>query len=149
MYNAIDIARHIINYDDINNLKLQKILYFIQAHYLSKYNIQIFKENIYASEFGPVVWEVYREFSQFGSLDIPKIDNYFYYETPHNIWSIKKIIYQDNILSKKDKNIINNIVDIFKNYHNHELNDIIFHQSPYYNYVGKNIPLQHLKLYFS
>ena len=41
MYKAIDVARHIINYSNekrygISNLKLQKLLYMVQAYYLVK-----------------------------------------------------------------------------------------------------------------
>ena len=37
MYNVLDVCRHVINYSNekdygISNLKLQKILYFIQAY---------------------------------------------------------------------------------------------------------------------
>ena len=40
MYNVLDICRYIINYSDdkgygISNLKLQKVLYFIQAYFVS------------------------------------------------------------------------------------------------------------------
>ena len=40
MYNALDVSRYIINYSNdknygISNLKLQKILYFVQAYFLT------------------------------------------------------------------------------------------------------------------
>lgn len=38
-YNVLDICRHIINYSDekdygVSNLKLQKLLYFVQAYFM-------------------------------------------------------------------------------------------------------------------
>ena len=62
MYKVLDICRHIINYSDekgygISNLKLQKVLYFIQAYFVcfTEKKEPCFEENIEAWEFGPVV----------------------------------------------------------------------------------------------
>ena len=40
-YKVLDVCRHVINYSNehdygISNLKLQKVLYFIQAYFLTK-----------------------------------------------------------------------------------------------------------------
>ena len=49
MYDVLDIARFVINYCndreyDISNLRLQKLLYFIQAYYLGlKNKMPLFK----------------------------------------------------------------------------------------------------------
>ena len=65
MYAALDIARYIIKYCkdngySISNLKLQKLLYFVQAQFLVTYNGRpAFEEKIEAWDFGPVVPEVY------------------------------------------------------------------------------------------
>jgi uncharacterized phage-associated protein len=56
--------------EGITNLKLQKILYFAQAYYLSKISKPLFFENIEAWEYGPVVLEVYRKFKTKGSNPI-------------------------------------------------------------------------------
>jgi uncharacterized phage-associated protein len=48
--------------EGITNLKLQKVLYFAQAYYLAKIGKPLFRENIEAWEYGPVVPEVYRKF---------------------------------------------------------------------------------------
>ncbi len=67
MYSAIDVARYIIWYCkrrrySISNLKLQKILYFVQANFLVSIGTPCFEEEIEAWDFGPVVPEVYHEF---------------------------------------------------------------------------------------
>ena len=46
-YNVLDVCRHVINYSNehdygISNLKLQKVLYFIQAYFLT--NRQLFQK---------------------------------------------------------------------------------------------------------
>lgn len=79
-YDVLDISRYIINYSNdkdygVSNLKLQKILYFVQAYFLI--NIPdshvCFKERIEAWNFGPVVPKAYREYKQYGSTNIPTI----------------------------------------------------------------------------
>ena len=59
MYRASDIARYIIERcketnRTISNLKLQKILYFVQAEFLVSTNHACFSDPIEAWDFGPV-----------------------------------------------------------------------------------------------
>lgn len=56
--------------EGITNLKLQKVLYFAQAYYLSKIGKPLFSDNIEAWEYGPVVPSVYRKFRPNGSNPI-------------------------------------------------------------------------------
>lgn len=82
MYSVVDISRYIIHYCKqqgyyISNLKLQKILYFVQAEFLVELHAPCFSEEIEAWDFGPVVPEVYHEYKHFGSSNI--IDNSFGY----------------------------------------------------------------------
>ena len=79
MYDAIDVSRYVINYSNqheygISNLKLQKILYFIQAYFLMSTlnHTACFQDVIEAWDFGPVVPSVYHEFKQYGAGDIPR-----------------------------------------------------------------------------
>lgn len=77
MYNAIDIAKYVIWYCNnygfqISNLKLQKILYFIQAEFLVEIGIECFNNQIEAWDFGPVIPDVYHKYKIYGSADIPK-----------------------------------------------------------------------------
>jgi uncharacterized phage-associated protein len=77
---AIDIASYFIelasniNENDLTNLKLQKLLYFAQGKYLSKYDAPLFKENIEAWPLGPVVREVYNEYKGCGAFPITVFD---------------------------------------------------------------------------
>ena len=77
---AIDIAAYFvelasnINENDLTNLKLQKLLYFAQGKYLSKYNAPLFKEEIEAWFLGPVVREVYEEYKICGAFPITAFD---------------------------------------------------------------------------
>lgn len=75
-YNAIDIAKKIIvrtdteHGDSISNLKLQKLLYYMQGFHLAFFNEPLFNEEIQAWAYGPVVPAVYNVFKKFKSLSI-------------------------------------------------------------------------------
>ncbi|WP_064616372.1 Panacea domain-containing protein [Streptobacillus moniliformis] len=78
MNSALDVARYVINYCNerdisITNLKLQKLLYFIQVYFLcySSNKRVCFKEKIFAWEFGPVVQEVYEKYRVYKDNLIP------------------------------------------------------------------------------
>lgn len=75
-YNVIDIATYIINYSNkigspVNNLKLQKLLYYVQAAVLVKANHMCFDSKIIAWKFGPAVPEAYLYYAEYGRDDIP------------------------------------------------------------------------------
>jgi len=71
MVSALDVTKLIIylanKYGDlITNLKLQKLLYYVQAWYLVNFDKRpLFYEEIEAWDFGPVVGEVYHKFKEF------------------------------------------------------------------------------------
>lgn len=80
MYSVFDIAEYVIKRcneqgKSISNLKLQKILYFIQAEFLVRTGEPIFEEPIEAWDFGPVVSCVYRKYRVFGGANIPYYDD--------------------------------------------------------------------------
>lgn len=72
---AIKVAEYIINlYYEMNqplsNLKLQKLLYFIQGASLAIFDKPAFDDDIEAWQYGPVVPNVYYPYSLYGPLDI-------------------------------------------------------------------------------
>ena len=74
--NVIEIANRIVSLskpefgDIISNLKLQKLLYYVQGFNLAIYGNPIFDEDIYAWQYGPAVPEAYRHFKTYGSGSI-------------------------------------------------------------------------------
>ena len=119
-YNVLDVCRHVINYSNekdygISNLKLQKILYFIQAFFLISTSEPCFNERIEAWDFGPVVPKAHREYKQFGSCDIPFI-SYIIDFNDEDIWNSQIYEYKDTIISNENKAMIDAVVDKFANY---------------------------------
>lgn len=139
MIPAIKVAQYIINYGNeknysISNLRLQKLLYFIQAYYLAftPSHEPCFREEIEAWDFGPVVPFVYLTFRRFGGNSIPTIANYYWDQ------------------SDKDKEIIENIVDKLSVYSTVELMKITHKQTPWkesyklrYNTIITKESIQH------
>lgn len=79
MFKVLDLAWFILrrcanNGTPISNLQLQKILYFLQRLNLRRTNQVLFENNIHAWRFGPVVREVYYNFSVYSSLRIIPTD---------------------------------------------------------------------------
>ncbi|WP_033290316.1 Panacea domain-containing protein [Amycolatopsis jejuensis] len=74
-YSARTIAKWFIAWAeaeeaDLSNLKLQKLLYYAQGHYVALHRKPLFKEDIQAWSHGPVVPAVYHEWKGYGSADL-------------------------------------------------------------------------------
>ena len=74
MYTAEEIAKFVITFCNsigrpISNLHLQKILYYLQVHF-AKRGQQLFIDELYAWQYGPVVPNVYFLFSGYGATKI-------------------------------------------------------------------------------
>ncbi len=72
-YNVIDIANRIVlgtqteQGDIISNLKLQKLLYYLQGYWLAVFDKPLFDDEIEAWMYGPVVPAVYDCFKSYGA----------------------------------------------------------------------------------
>lgn len=116
-YKAIDIAKNIIkeyfNQDKrITNLKLQKILYFAQGNSYMLYGEPMFCDDICAWKYGPVVEEVYNEYSWRRSFSILE---------PRNV----------STLDKRAMDIIKSLVEDTKDMNAWDLVDITHSEGPW------------------
>ena len=72
MFSAHNVAIYIINWClPITNLKLQKLLYFVQGEYSRVKGTRLIADDFYAWQLGPVVPNVYAEYSIFSSSTLP------------------------------------------------------------------------------
>ena len=118
MYNVLDVAIYVINYahdadygESMSNLKLQKILYYIQAAFLVEKNRECFKAVIIAGEFGPVIPEVYQKYKIYGRRGIPKQENRKVLQLDcEKMRIIKKEIAE---ISRGDQRLIEKVVDTY------------------------------------
>ena len=141
MYSANNVANYILCYynrqdDWISNLKLQKILYFLQAEFLVAQDAPLFSDPIKAVDWGTMVDNVYHNYKIFGGGSIPILHEEKY---PHYIDS-------------EDKPLIDAVLDKLSDYTSTDLLNIIHNQKPwkmaYYYYDGCPISLFILKEYF-
>jgi uncharacterized phage-associated protein len=75
---AFDVANYVVHYaltsgHSISHLKLQKILYFLEANYLVQSERPLIIEEIEKWKLGPVIPKVYHEYKIFGSRDITRV----------------------------------------------------------------------------
>lgn len=84
-YDALDIANFLVflmadSYKDLSNMKLNKLLYYADGHYLKQFGKPLFNDKIVAWQHGPVVKEVYDAYKKYSGkpikeYDIKRIDN--------------------------------------------------------------------------
>ena len=135
VYDVQDVARFVINYSynidsPISNLKLQKILYFIQADFLSGLGRPCFNEDIVAWDFGPVVPKVYHEYKKFGSSFIPLVEKYV--DDKNGIWNSRIVRYTDEcIKAEEDRKRIKEMVEECSKYSAAQLVEITHNQTPW------------------
>ncbi|MGM0181515.1 hypothetical protein IGK74_000412 [Enterococcus sp. AZ150] len=117
MYDVLDIANYLIfkaNNDGkrINNLKLQKILYYIYSFNLRD---KIFDSSPEKWRLGPVFPEVYHTFKNYGSNDILEVSDKIDFEKFEVIsfekQILKQILERQDIASKID-NIYCRLIDL-------------------------------------
>jgi len=136
MYSALAIAKHIIDYCNdnginISNLKLQKILYFVQAEFLVSLGEPCFRSKIEAWDFGPVVPDVYHEYKFYGGASIPKSSPF----------------YQEQI-DNRHQRLIDNIVRATADYSAATLVEVTHNQDPWKNVYrqGQNREISNVAL---
>lgn len=76
-YSALDVAKYVINYElsqdrSVTNLRLQKLLYFVQAKVLMETGEPCFNDEMQAWEYGPVVPVVYHAYAEYRNFSIQK-----------------------------------------------------------------------------
>lgn len=120
--------------EGISNLKLQKLLYYAQGHFVALYDKNLFEESIEAWMHGPVVPGVYHEYKSYGqktidapeSLDIKSftpeeqeiIDDVYMVYGRFSAWALRNMTHQEEPWKKRapDRDCITNddLKDFFK-----------------------------------
>ena len=140
-YNSLIIANYIIaqcniKQLDISNLRLQKILYYVQGYFLKFYDERAFDSGIFNWPYGPVVPDVYFEYCVYGSNKLIIDDDLI------EISSTK-------IKNKKHKKLINEIIEKCNNYTPGELVGLTHQEKPWKETSrSKEIPVLKIQNYF-
>lgn len=157
-YNALDIAQYVINYaiekgNPVSNLKLQKILYYIQAAFLVEKGIPCFKEEILNWRHGPVVKEVYDEYKDYTNNEISDIQKGYYklLLDKENLKFIAKFEeFEQNKILNEDKRLIDKVIDGYLGIDAWELVKRTHMEDPWEKYSDRNeiISIDSIKDYF-
>lgn len=134
MYEALDVAKYVVQYCNekkypISNLRLQKLLYFIQATFIQEKNELCFRDDMECWEYGPVCPEVYSFFRRFGSSSIPFEKFYTVYNRVSN--QFIKEIFDMKFNSAYDKELIDSVIEQLRGESVYRLVEITHKQKPW------------------
>lgn len=137
IYSARDISQYIIDYSNkigspVSNLKLQKLLYYVQANFIINKGKPCFSNEIEHWRHGPVVREIYSEYKSFFNDDI------------------KLFFYNYGYISVNDKKSINKVVDSYRSFNPWEMVERTHEEKPWLD-TNKDeiISISKIKEYFS
>lgn len=121
-YDVLDIADYVIKYENehdhcINNLKLQKILYFLQAQFIVGYGKALFSDAIVAWDWGPVVEKVYYAYNIYAGASI----------------FINKAHYRNAYIEREHRATIDEMLEQIRPYSSTQLVNICHNQTPWKN----------------
>lgn len=157
MYKSMDIAQYVINYSidnnhPVSNLKLQKLLYYIQAAFLIKKGEPCFEEDIEHWRHGPVVRNVYSEYKIYMDDVInDKQTSYFdVYLNSNMKYVVKEVKYDENNFDDEDKTLTSKVIDSYKDILPWELVDKTHHEDPWLSTdTNEKITNESILRYFS
>jgi uncharacterized phage-associated protein len=118
--------------DTISNLKMQKLLYYAQGFHLAIYNVPLFPEKVIAWQYGPVVEEIYNEYSEYDKGSIP---------TPRRI--------NTKVFDKESIDFLKEVYQVYGQFSALRLMQLT-HSEPPWNTtkLGEEISLDKMKSYF-
>ena len=119
--------------DELTNLKLQKLLYYVQGFHLALYDSKLLEEGVYAWEHGPVVPEVYHAVKQYGSNTI---------EAPI-------ALEHEEELEEEEMDLIGEVNEIYGQFSGWKLREMTHNESPWLETdKGEEITGDKLKSFF-
>ena len=137
VYDVLDISRYIINKCNeknyiISNLKLQKLLYFVQGFSMVLNKKKCFDDNIQAWDYGPVCPNAYHRFKKYGANNIPPVKQYedIEFDGVDKIEWIKKEFKEESI-DPNTRRLIDAVINTYAKYSASTLVDITHRQLPW------------------
>lgn len=131
MYQASDIAKYFIHYANLEedgmmtNLKLQKLLYYAQGFHLALFNQPLFREEIKAWQYGPVVEEIYHTYKGYSRNPLPDPKDF-----------------NPEVISLESKDLIDEVYRVFGKYTGTVLANLTHQEKPWIN-TGINQTITH------
>lgn len=119
MVKSMDIADYFVKSSikqgiEINNLKLQKLLYYFYAKNLVENEVNIFEDKFEKWQYGPVLPTVYHAYKQFGGFNIEHVPSH--YKLNDNQDDFIEYKFSDDDLPSEIRASIDLFVEKFKKY---------------------------------
>lgn len=138
-YKAMDVAQYVINHSidnasPISNLKLQKLLYYVQAAFLVEKGEPCFSDDLKNWRHGPVVPVVYSEYKRYLNNVIKDRQTGFSQLTLDENINIIVISeeYSESKFKEEDRDLINKVVDALARFKPWELVDRTHREDPWF-----------------
>lgn len=158
MYNVMDVARFIVNYSidigrPVSNLKLQKLLYFVQVAFINRYGEPCYEAPITHWRHGPVVESVYQKYKSYGAENIyDKELEYFSFRFDLEKMSFitERVVYSENIFEFHHAMLIKEIIEKYKEISPWDMVELTHQEEPW-KMTNRNeeITLETMKQYYS
>ncbi|CEN81423.1 phage-associated protein [[Clostridium] sordellii] len=139
-YNVIEVSQHIINHsiengNPVTNLKLQKILYYVQAAFLTEFKEECFDDDFEHWRHGPVIPKVYSEYKKYMDREITdKQTEYSELYLDKDVkFSMKNIIYSEEHFCEEDLRLIDEVVDSYSKMEPWDMVDKTHEEEPWIN----------------
>lgn len=132
MYKALDIAKYFIYCSSleedgaVTNLKLQKLLYYAQGFHLALFDSPLFKEDINAWQYGPVVSDVYRDYKKYSRNPLPEPTDFHLDDFQPEDQELLDEVY--GVFGKYTGTALANLTHQETPWKNTPINDVISHQ---------------------
>ncbi|MGF7217941.1 putative phage-associated protein [Spirosoma lacussanchae] len=122
MATARDVAEYILRLadtevgdNDVTNLKLQKLVYYVQGFHLALHDEPLFPETIAPWQYGPVVPELYHAFKENGSFPISPTEEYQFSAE----------------FTKEQEDLIREVFNVYGQFSAWKLRDMTHQESPW------------------
>lgn len=158
MYNVMDVARVIVNYSieigrPVSNLKLQKLLYFVQITFLRRFGVPCFNEPLVHWRHGPVVESVYQKYKAYGAENITEKELTYFsfrFDIETMLFSTEQKVYDENIFKPDHLNTIKYVVDEYKEVSPWDMVELTHKEEPWKN-TNRNeeITIDMIRRYYS
>ncbi|MCI8269001.1 MAG: DUF4065 domain-containing protein [Lachnospiraceae bacterium] len=139
MYNVMDVARYVVNYSieigrPVSNLKLQKLLYFIQVAFISQYGLPCYEEPIIHWRHGPVVESVYQKYKAYGAENITDKELEYFsfsFNVDTRSFMIEPKKYNESVFEFSHLMLIRSIIESYKDTSPWEMVDLTHKEEPW------------------
>ncbi len=115
-YDIFNVCAYIIHYYSthdtlISNLKLQKVLYFLQAYFLVNKHHLLFRDNILFCDWGVFVEEAHNYYNRYAGLSIPEREIYVRHIYPEDSLWFDTVPNDIECFSVEDKELMDTVLN--------------------------------------